>query len=82
MGRLSRTGTLPERFRNPGSSLRHIWTPEQLFQELMMLTRDLCAAGSVHRDRTVLHCQFCGKRGHAHNFMRSKRFCSTSCARG
>lgn len=46
------------------------------------LTNDLCAAGSVHRDRTVLHCQFCGKRGHAHNFMRSKRFCSTSCARG
>ncbi|XP_026161482.1 polyhomeotic-like protein 3 isoform X2 [Mastacembelus armatus] len=37
---------------------------------------------SSHRDRTVLHCQFCGKRGHAHNFMRSKRFCSTSCARG
>ncbi|TDG97534.1 hypothetical protein EPR50_G00227450 [Perca flavescens] len=37
---------------------------------------------SAHRDRTVLHCQFCGKRGHAHNFMRSKRFCSTSCARG
>ncbi|XP_065804715.1 polyhomeotic-like protein 3 isoform X3 [Labrus bergylta] len=36
----------------------------------------------THRDRTVLHCQFCGKRGHAHNFMRSKRFCSTSCARG
>ncbi|XP_057679844.1 polyhomeotic-like protein 3 isoform X2 [Corythoichthys intestinalis] len=34
------------------------------------------------RDRGVLHCQFCGKRGHAHNFMRSKRFCSTSCARG
>lgn len=39
-------------------------------------------SGSAHRDRTVLHCQFCGKRGHAHNFMRSKRFCSTSCARG
>ncbi|XP_037311166.2 polyhomeotic-like protein 3 isoform X2 [Pungitius pungitius] len=37
---------------------------------------------TTHRDRTVLHCQFCGKRGHAHNFMRSKRFCSTSCARG
>ncbi|XP_053268955.1 polyhomeotic-like protein 3 [Pleuronectes platessa] len=37
---------------------------------------------SAPRDRTVLHCQFCGKRGHAHNFMRSKRFCSTSCARG
>ncbi|MEQ2274507.1 hypothetical protein XENORESO_014568 [Xenotaenia resolanae] len=37
---------------------------------------------SGHRDRTVLHCQFCGKRGHAHNFMRSKRFCSTACARG
>ncbi|XP_037135940.1 polyhomeotic-like protein 3 isoform X1 [Syngnathus acus] len=35
-----------------------------------------------HCERTVLHCQFCGKRGHAHNFMRSKRFCSTSCARG
>ncbi|KAM9826854.1 LOW QUALITY PROTEIN: polyhomeotic-like protein 3 [Neosynchiropus ocellatus] len=39
-------------------------------------------ARSGQRDRTVLHCQFCGKRGHAHNFMRSKRFCSTSCARG
>ncbi|XP_054606940.2 polyhomeotic-like protein 3 isoform X2 [Nothobranchius furzeri] len=37
---------------------------------------------SGHKDRAVLHCQFCGKRGHAHNFMRSKRFCSTSCARG
>lgn len=49
---------------------------------VVMLKDDLCAAGSVHRDRTVLHCQFCGKRGHAHNFMRSKRFCSTSCARG
>ncbi|XP_068160157.1 LOW QUALITY PROTEIN: polyhomeotic-like protein 3 [Antennarius striatus] len=34
------------------------------------------------RERAVLHCQFCGKRGHAHSFMRSKRFCSTSCARG
>lgn len=42
----------------------------------------VCLTGSAHRDRTVLHCQFCGKRGHAHNFMRSKRFCSTSCARG
>lgn len=39
-------------------------------------------AGPAQRDRAVLHCQFCGKRGHAHNFMRSKRFCSTSCARG
>lgn len=52
------------------------------FGMVVMLKHDLCAAGSVHRDRTVLHCQFCGKRGHAHNFMRSKRFCSTSCARG
>ncbi|XP_077592690.1 uncharacterized protein LOC144209981 isoform X2 [Stigmatopora nigra] len=34
------------------------------------------------RGRGLLRCQFCGKRGHAHNFMRSKRFCSTSCARG
>ncbi|KAJ3611023.1 hypothetical protein NHX12_021039 [Muraenolepis orangiensis] len=25
---------------------------------------------------------FCGKRGHAHSFMRSNRFCSTSCAQG
>lgn len=52
------------------------------WEMVLTLTDDLCAAGSVHRDRTVLHCQFCGKRGHAHNFMRSKRFCSTSCARG
>ncbi|XP_062335129.1 serine/arginine repetitive matrix protein 1 isoform X2 [Osmerus eperlanus] len=32
--------------------------------------------------KAVLYCQFCAKRGHAHNFMRSKRFCSTACARG
>ncbi|XP_034427570.1 polyhomeotic-like protein 3 isoform X2 [Hippoglossus hippoglossus] len=43
---------------------------------------DTLETWSAPRDRTVLHCQFCGKRGHAHNFMRSKRFCSTSCARG
>ncbi|XP_072234492.1 uncharacterized protein [Leuresthes tenuis] len=43
---------------------------------------DETGSRSGHRDRAVLHCQFCGKRGHAHNFMRSKRFCSTSCARG
>ncbi|XP_056155429.1 polyhomeotic-like protein 3 isoform X2 [Lampris incognitus] len=43
---------------------------------------DNAGTRSSHRDRAVLHCQFCGKRGHAHNFMRSKRFCSTSCARG
>ncbi|XP_061660771.1 polyhomeotic-like protein 3 isoform X2 [Syngnathoides biaculeatus] len=40
------------------------------------------ATRGAQRDRAVLRCQFCGKRGHAHNFMRSKRFCSTSCARG
>ncbi|XP_019749433.1 polyhomeotic-like protein 3 isoform X2 [Hippocampus comes] len=40
------------------------------------------ATRASHCERAVLHCQFCGKRGHAHNFMRSKRFCSTSCARG
>ncbi|KAM6977698.1 polyhomeotic-like protein 3 [Aplochiton taeniatus] len=34
------------------------------------------------KETPVLHCQFCGKKGHVHNFMRSKRFCSTSCARG
>uniref|UniRef100_A0A674DLJ5 Polyhomeotic-like protein 2 n=1 Tax=Salmo trutta TaxID=8032 RepID=A0A674DLJ5_SALTR len=31
--------------------------------------------------RGVLQCESCGKRGHAHSFHRSKRYCSTSCAR-
>ncbi|KAJ8394974.1 hypothetical protein AAFF_G00039250 [Aldrovandia affinis] len=29
----------------------------------------------------VLHCEFCGKRGYAHTFLRSNRFCSTTCVR-
>ncbi|XP_028832216.1 polyhomeotic-like protein 3 isoform X2 [Denticeps clupeoides] len=29
----------------------------------------------------VLQCEFCGKRGYAHTFLRSKRFCSMSCVR-
>uniref|UniRef100_A0A8C7LCD9 Protein PRRC2C n=1 Tax=Oncorhynchus kisutch TaxID=8019 RepID=A0A8C7LCD9_ONCKI len=33
------------------------------------------------RQRGVLQCESCGKRGHAHSFHRSKRYCSTSCAR-
>ncbi|XP_045566802.1 bromodomain-containing protein 4 isoform X2 [Salmo salar] len=37
--------------------------------------------GPRERQRGVLHCESCGKRGHAHSFHRSKRYCSTSCAR-
>ncbi|KAG7457106.1 hypothetical protein MATL_G00243140 [Megalops atlanticus] len=29
----------------------------------------------------VLECEFCGKRGYAHTFLRSKRFCSMICVR-
>ncbi|XP_051990601.1 polyhomeotic-like protein 3 isoform X2 [Xyrauchen texanus] len=29
----------------------------------------------------VLKCEFCGKRGFAHTFLRSKRFCSMTCVR-
>uniref|UniRef100_A0A672PQB4 Polyhomeotic-like protein 3 n=1 Tax=Sinocyclocheilus grahami TaxID=75366 RepID=A0A672PQB4_SINGR len=29
----------------------------------------------------VLECEFCGKRGFAHTFLRSKRFCSMTCVR-
>ncbi|XP_036378042.1 polyhomeotic-like protein 3 [Megalops cyprinoides] len=28
----------------------------------------------------VMHCEFCGKRSYTHTFLRSKRFCSTTCA--
>uniref|UniRef100_A0A4W5M660 Si:ch211-230g15.5 n=1 Tax=Hucho hucho TaxID=62062 RepID=A0A4W5M660_9TELE len=37
--------------------------------------------GPRERQRGVLQCESCGKRGHAHSFHRSKRYCSTSCAR-
>ncbi|XP_045557999.1 zinc finger CCCH domain-containing protein 13 isoform X3 [Salmo salar] len=37
--------------------------------------------GNRARQRGVLQCESCGKRGHAHSFHRSKRYCSTSCAR-
>ncbi|XP_034145170.1 cell surface glycoprotein 1-like isoform X2 [Esox lucius] len=33
------------------------------------------------RQKGMLQCESCGKRGHAHSFQRSKRYCSTSCAR-
>ncbi|KAI1882764.1 hypothetical protein AGOR_G00238290 [Albula goreensis] len=29
----------------------------------------------------VLECEFCGKRGYSHTFLRSKRFCSMVCVR-
>ncbi|KAJ8011516.1 hypothetical protein DPEC_G00059030 [Dallia pectoralis] len=29
----------------------------------------------------VLQCEFCGKRGYVHTFLRSKRFCSMTCVR-
>ncbi|MGH0128876.1 UNVERIFIED_CONTAM: hypothetical protein FKN15_036313 [Acipenser sinensis] len=29
----------------------------------------------------LLKCEFCGKMGYAHKFLRSKRFCSKSCAK-
>ncbi|XP_033960654.1 polyhomeotic-like protein 3 isoform X3 [Pseudochaenichthys georgianus] len=29
----------------------------------------------------MLQCEFCGSRGHAHTFLRSKRFCSMTCVR-
>ncbi|KAL0966522.1 hypothetical protein UPYG_G00296290 [Umbra pygmaea] len=29
----------------------------------------------------VLQCEFCGKRGYTHTFLRSKRFCSMTCVR-
>ncbi|XP_035270339.1 polyhomeotic-like protein 3 isoform X2 [Anguilla anguilla] len=29
----------------------------------------------------MLHCEFCGKRGYAHTFLRANRFCSTTCVR-
>ncbi|KAL6104015.1 phc3 [Pungitius sinensis] len=29
----------------------------------------------------VLKCEFCGSRGYAHTFLRSKRFCSMTCVR-
>lgn len=64
--------------------LLNMWQSKAGLQQLSADHEHVCVThpGSAHRDRTVLHCQFCGKRGHAHNFMRSKRFCSTSCARG
>ncbi|CAB1340963.1 unnamed protein product [Coregonus sp. 'balchen'] len=37
--------------------------------------------GPRERQKGVLQCESCGKRGHAHSFHRSKRYCSTSCAR-
>ncbi|XP_028987981.1 polyhomeotic-like protein 3 isoform X2 [Betta splendens] len=39
------------------------------------------AAGFGGSAAAVLQCEFCGKRGFAHTFVRSKRFCSMTCVR-
>ncbi|XP_057189004.1 polyhomeotic-like protein 3 isoform X2 [Triplophysa rosa] len=36
---------------------------------------------TVENMTDVLECEFCGKRGFAHTFLRSKRFCSMTCVR-
>ncbi|XP_051984846.1 polyhomeotic-like protein 3 isoform X1 [Xyrauchen texanus] len=36
---------------------------------------------TVENQTYVLKCEFCGKRGFAHTFLRSKRFCSMTCVR-
>ncbi|KAJ8357069.1 hypothetical protein SKAU_G00198630 [Synaphobranchus kaupii] len=37
--------------------------------------------GTEEGSMDVLECEFCGKRGYAHTFLRSKRFCSMVCVR-
>lgn len=32
-------------------------------------------------DSELLKCEFCGKMGYANEFLRSKRFCTMSCAK-
>nr|XP_055057608.1 polyhomeotic-like protein 3 isoform X4 [Misgurnus anguillicaudatus] len=36
---------------------------------------------TVEKVANVLECEFCGKRGFAHTFLRSKRFCSMACVK-
>ncbi|XP_064805410.1 mucin-2-like isoform X2 [Oncorhynchus masou masou] len=49
--------------------------------ERVGVATDAPLTGTRERQRGVLQCESCGKRGHAHSFHRSKRYCSTSCAR-
>ncbi|XP_074859724.1 polyhomeotic-like protein 3 isoform X2 [Carettochelys insculpta] len=37
--------------------------------------------GLDEMERDLLKCEFCGKMGYPNKFLRSKRFCSTSCAK-
>ncbi|XP_048845387.1 polyhomeotic-like protein 3 isoform X3 [Brienomyrus brachyistius] len=37
--------------------------------------------GVAEEQPEVLQCEFCGKTGYAHMFLRSKRFCSMTCVR-
>uniref|UniRef100_A0A8C4YH26 Polyhomeotic homolog 3 n=1 Tax=Gopherus evgoodei TaxID=1825980 RepID=A0A8C4YH26_9SAUR len=37
--------------------------------------------GLDEMENDLLKCEFCGKMGYANNFLRSKRFCSMSCAK-
>uniref|UniRef100_UPI0037E8F241 polyhomeotic-like protein 3 n=1 Tax=Semicossyphus pulcher TaxID=241346 RepID=UPI0037E8F241 len=42
---------------------------------------DPAADGEAQSVSGVLQCEFCGSRGYAHTFLRSKRFCSMTCVR-
>ncbi|RXN00810.1 Polyhomeotic-like protein 3 [Acipenser ruthenus] len=43
---------------------------------------DIIAEGVMEETvAELLKCEFCGKMGYAHKFLRSKRFCSKSCAK-
>lgn len=37
--------------------------------------------GLDEMDTDLLKCEFCGKMGYANKFLRSKRFCTMSCAK-
>lgn len=62
----------------------HLWSAPSLspcVSVFFSLPLSLIIDGMDEVQVDVLHCEFCGKRGYAHTFLRSNRFCSTACVR-
>lgn len=51
------------------------------FKHITCVCVCVCVADLVDSVPGVLQCEFCGSRGYAHTFLRSKRFCSMTCVR-
>ncbi|MFT7809716.1 polyhomeotic-like protein 3-like [Arapaima gigas] len=78
---VSRSSLMVEHQSKEGLSNGTANTVIDLDQSEISDNNDMTAEATDTLEEEAL-CEFCGKRGHAHTFLRSQRFCSVQCTRG